>query len=90
MAPQGQLTASALQALVKDGTFTGSWTLDPARSEVLLETRHTWGLLPLHGVFRQAAASAVVTEAGQAWSSGAPTRPTGGARSSRSSPARPP
>jgi polyisoprenoid-binding protein YceI len=66
MAPQGQLTASALQALVKDGTFTGSWTLDPARSEVLLETRHTWGLLPLHGVFRQVTASAVVTEGGQA------------------------
>ena len=53
MTPQGPLTAPALQALVQDGTLTGSWTLDPARSQVLLETRHTWGLLPLHGVFRQ-------------------------------------
>ncbi len=65
MAPQGQLTASALQALIQDGTLTGSWTLDRARSQVLLETRHTWGLFPLHGVFRQAAGNGVVTAAGQ-------------------------
>jgi polyisoprenoid-binding protein YceI len=51
--------------LVQDGTLTGSWTLDPARSQVLLETRHTWGLLPLHGVFRQVTANATVTAAGQ-------------------------
>ena len=65
MAPQGQPTASALQALIQDGTLTGSWTLDPARSQVLLETRHTWGLLPLHGVFRQVNGSGTVTETGQ-------------------------
>ena len=65
MTPQGQLTASALQALVQDGTLTGSWVLDPARSQVLLETRHTWGLLPLHGVFRQVAGYGTVTAAGQ-------------------------
>jgi polyisoprenoid-binding protein YceI len=65
MTPQGQLTASALQALVKDGTLTGSWTLDPARSEVRLESRHTWGLRPLHGVFREVAGNGTVTEAGQ-------------------------
>jgi polyisoprenoid-binding protein YceI len=65
MAPQEQLSASALQALIQDGTLTGSWTLDPARSQVLLETRHTWGLLPLHGVFRQVAGSGTVTGTGQ-------------------------
>jgi polyisoprenoid-binding protein YceI len=65
MTPQGQLTASALQALVQDGTLTGSWVLDPARSQVRLETRHTWGLLPLHGVFRQVAGYGTVTAAGQ-------------------------
>jgi len=65
MTPQGQLTTSALQALIQDGTLTGSWTLDPARSEVLLETRHTWGLLPVHGVFRQVAGNGTVTAAGQ-------------------------
>ena len=26
MTPQGQLTTSALQALVQDGTLAGSWT----------------------------------------------------------------
>jgi polyisoprenoid-binding protein YceI len=50
---------------VQDGRLTGSWTLDPARSQVLLETRHTWGLLPLHGVFRQVTGNGTVTEAGQ-------------------------
>ena len=65
MTPQGQLAASAVQALVQDGTLTGSWTLDPAGSQVLLETRHTWGLLPLHGVFRQVTGNGTVTAAGQ-------------------------
>jgi len=62
---QGQPTTPALQALVQDGTLTGSWTLDPARSEVLLETRHTWGLRPVHGVFRQVTGNGTVTAAGQ-------------------------
>ena len=65
MTPQGQLTTPALQALIEDGTLTGSWTLDSARSQVLLETRHTWGLLPLHGVFGQVTGTGTVTAAGQ-------------------------
>ncbi len=65
MTPQGQPTTSALQALVEDGTLTGSWILDPARSEVRLESRHTWGLRPLHGVFRQVTGNGTVTAAGQ-------------------------
>ena len=40
MTPQGQLTTTALQALIEDGSLTGSWTLDPARSEVRLESEH--------------------------------------------------
>jgi len=65
VAPQEHLTTSALQALVQDGTLAGSWTLDPARSEVLLESRHTWGLRPVHGVFRQVTGHGTVTAAGQ-------------------------
>ena len=38
---------------MQDGTFAGEWVLDAARSEVLLETKHTWGLRPVHGVFKQ-------------------------------------
>jgi polyisoprenoid-binding protein YceI len=65
MTAQGQPDTSALQALLGDGTLTGSWTLDPARSEVRLESRHTWGLLPVHGVFRQVTGNGTVTAAGQ-------------------------
>ena len=53
MAPSGQLTSPALLALLQEGTLAGSWILDPARSEVQLESRHAWGLRPLAGVFRQ-------------------------------------
>jgi polyisoprenoid-binding protein YceI len=66
MAPSGQLTSPALQALLRDGELAGSWTLDPARSEVMLKTRHTWGLLPLNGVFRQVAGNGTVTATGDA------------------------
>jgi polyisoprenoid-binding protein YceI len=65
MASQGQPTTPALQALVQDGTLAGSWTLDPARSEVRLESRHTWGLRPVRGVFGQVAGNGTVTAAGQ-------------------------
>ena len=65
MTSHGQPADSDLQALVTDGTLTGSWTLDPARSEVLLESRHTWGLLPVRGVFRQVTGNGMVTAAGQ-------------------------
>ena len=65
MTPQGQPATSALQALAGDGTLTGSWILDPARSEVRLESRHTWGLLPVRGVFGQVAGNGTVTAAGQ-------------------------
>ena len=64
MAASGQLTTPALQALLQDGSLAGSWTLDPARSQVQLKTRHTWGLLPLSGVFRQVSGNGTVTAAG--------------------------
>ena len=56
---------AALQALLQDGTLAGAWTLDPARSKVVLKTRHTWGLLPLEGVFTQVAGNGTVTAAGE-------------------------
>jgi polyisoprenoid-binding protein YceI len=65
MTAQGQPATSALQTLVQDGTLAGSWTLDPARSEVRLESRHTWGLRPVHGVFGQVTGNGTVTAAGQ-------------------------
>jgi polyisoprenoid-binding protein YceI len=64
--PSRQLTSPALQALLRGGELAGSWTLDAARSEVRLQTRHTWGLFPLAGFFRQVSASGTVTAAGEA------------------------
>jgi len=65
MTTHGQPAASELQALVQDGTLAGSWTLDPARSEVGLQSKHTWGLRPVRGVFRQVTGNGTVTAAGQ-------------------------
>jgi hypothetical protein len=31
-APSGQMTAPALQALLKDGALAGEWVLDPRKS----------------------------------------------------------
>jgi polyisoprenoid-binding protein YceI len=66
MASSGQPGGQPLQALLADGSLAGSWTLDPARSEVILHTRHTWGLLPLRGAFTRVSGHGTVTEAGQA------------------------
>jgi polyisoprenoid-binding protein YceI len=63
MAPAEQ---PALQEQLRDGSLAGSWTLDPARSEVVLHTRHTWGLRPLRGVFGQVSGHGTVTKDGDA------------------------
>jgi len=60
----GQETSPGLQALLRDGKLAGSWTLDAGQSEVVLKTRHTWGLLPLTGAFRQFSGSGTVTADG--------------------------
>jgi len=59
------LTEPDLQSLLSSGELAGSWTLDPARSTVRLTTRHTWGLLPLHGRFEKVTGSGTVTPAGE-------------------------
>ena len=56
--------ATTVQALLAGGTLAGSWTLDPARSEVVLKTRHSWGLRPLRGVFGQVSGHGTVNAAG--------------------------
>jgi polyisoprenoid-binding protein YceI len=63
MSPSGQLTSSALRAL-RDGEVAGSWTLDSSRSQVRLQTRHTWGLRPLYGVFHQVTGHGTVSPSG--------------------------
>ena len=63
MAPSEQ---QALQAQLSDGSLAGSWTLDPARSAVVLHTRHTFGLLALRGVFGTVSGHGTVTADGNA------------------------
>src|ERR1700759_5369646 len=65
MTSQDQPATAGVQALAQEGALAGHWVLDPDRSEVLLATRHTWGLRPVHGVFRQVTGDGTVTEAGQ-------------------------
>jgi polyisoprenoid-binding protein YceI len=66
MAPSEPPATADVQALLQGGTLAGEWTLDSARSEVVLKTRHTWGLLPLQGRFGQVSGSGTVTAAGAA------------------------
>jgi polyisoprenoid-binding protein YceI len=61
----GPLASAGVLARLADGTLAGSWALDASKSEILLNTRHTWGLRPLHGAFREVSGSATVTAAGE-------------------------
>ena len=65
MAPTGQVTASAVQAMLKDGTLAGSWTLDGSRSTIGLRSKSMWGLAPVKGVFRQVSGEGSVLPEGQ-------------------------
>jgi polyisoprenoid-binding protein YceI len=65
MAPAGQVTASALQAMLKDAALAGSWTLDASRSTVGMRSKSMWGLAPVKGVFREVAGSGTVSPDGQ-------------------------
>jgi polyisoprenoid-binding protein YceI len=60
MAPAGQVTESALQAMLEDAAFTGSWTLDASRSAIGLRSRSMWGLAPVKGTFREVTGSGTV------------------------------
>lgn len=64
MAPSGQLTAPALDALLHDGSLAGDWTLDPSRSQVKLRSKSMWGLAPVKGVFGQVSGGGVISAAG--------------------------
>jgi polyisoprenoid-binding protein YceI len=57
--------APAAAQLLRDGTATGSWVLDGARSEIRLVSRSMWGLVPVKGVFRRASGDGLVSSAGE-------------------------
>jgi polyisoprenoid-binding protein YceI len=63
-APSGQMTAPALQALLKDGALAGHWALDPRRSSIRLKSR-ILGLAPVNGVFREVSGHGTVSPDGE-------------------------
>src|SRR5215216_6415985 len=64
-APSGQMTAPALQALLKDGTLAGEWVLDPHTSSIRLKNRAMWGLVEVNGVFRGVSGNGTVSPDGE-------------------------
>jgi polyisoprenoid-binding protein YceI len=63
-APSGQMTAPALQALLKDGALAGEWVLDPRKSSIRLKSR-IMGLIPVNGVFREVSGNGTVSPDGE-------------------------
>jgi polyisoprenoid-binding protein YceI len=64
-APSGQMTAPALQALLKDGALAGAWVLDPRKSSIRLKSRSIWGLAPMNGIFREVRGNGTVSPTGE-------------------------
>jgi polyisoprenoid-binding protein YceI len=64
-APSGQMTAPALQAVLKGGDLAGEWVLDPIKSSIRLKSRAMWGLVPVNGVFREVSGNGTVCADGQ-------------------------
>jgi polyisoprenoid-binding protein YceI len=66
MALSEQTTASAVDALLRDGKLAGNWTLDPSRSQIRLRSKSMWGLAKVNGVFGQIEGAGTVSTAGEA------------------------
>ena len=60
-APSGQMTAPALQALLKDGALAGEWVLNPRTSSIRLKSSSIAGLVRVKGVFREVSGSGTVS-----------------------------
>ena len=59
------MTAPALLDLLKGGTLTGEWVLDPRNSTVRLKSK-SMGLIPVNGVFSEVSGSGTVSPDGTA------------------------
>jgi hypothetical protein len=58
-AQPAQMTAPALQALLKDWALAGQWGLDSRRSSIGLRSKSIWGLVPVAVSAPHAAAAPV-------------------------------
>jgi polyisoprenoid-binding protein YceI len=59
------MTAPPVQALLRDGTLTGEWVLDPRKSSIRLKSRSMWGLAPVKGVFHEVSGNGTVSPDGE-------------------------
>lgn len=59
-----ELTSTQVRDLLGKGELAGDWALDQGKSSVRLKTRHTWGLLPLTGVFGEFDGHGTITPQG--------------------------
>ena len=64
-ATPGQMTATALQALLKDGTLAGEWVLDQRQTSVRLKSKSMAGLVPVKGIFREVSGMATISADGE-------------------------
>jgi len=64
-APSAQMTATALQAVLKDGTLAGEWALDPRQSSVRLRNKSMAGLVRVKGIFREVGGNATISADGK-------------------------
>ena len=64
-APSWQMTAPAVQALLKDGALAGEWVLDPRKSSIRLKSRSMWGLAHVNGIFGEVSGNGTVSANGE-------------------------
>jgi len=65
MAMSVRMTEPRLRARLANGSLTGMWRLDPARSSVGLRSKSMWGLAPVKGVFADVTGDGVLSEEGR-------------------------
>jgi polyisoprenoid-binding protein YceI len=63
--PTGQVTASAVRALLTDGALAGAWVLDPRKSSIRLTSKSIGGLVRVNGVFREVSGNGIVSPDGE-------------------------
>ena len=64
-APSGQMTPTALQALLNDGALAGEWVLDPGKSSIRLKSKSVAGLVRVNGIFREISGKASISADGE-------------------------
>lgn len=65
MAISVRMTEPRLRARLADGSLTGLWRLDPARSTVTLRSKSMWGLATVKGAFADVTGEGTLSDDGR-------------------------